>query len=112
MVNGESKIVKRQWVAKISVLYLLTSIFFFPSCKSHKPDISKIKVDLKVERFEKDLFSLDAANKDAAIQSMVRNYGDFFFFYFNDYRMWKMGNDSSVSWKDSVIAFSNDRVLQ
>jgi len=111
MVNGESKIAGGCRILKISFFFLLTSTLFFSSCKSHKPDISNIKVDLQVKRFEKDLFSLNSAKKETGIQNMISKYRDFFFFYFNDYRLWQMQNDSAVAWKDSVIAFAQDEVL-
>ncbi|HYV95096.1 MAG TPA: hypothetical protein VE978_25195 [Chitinophagales bacterium] len=99
-------------VSRFTIFYLLSSIFFFSSCKNHKPDISKVIVDLKVERFENDLFSLDAAKRDSGIHDLINRYGDFFFFYFNDYaHHWRMQNDSSHLWKDSVVAYIADPTL-
>jgi len=92
-----------------TIFYFLFSIFF--SCKSHRPDIANVKVDLIVQRFEKDLFSLDPSQNNSGIENLIARYGDFFFFYFNDYRLWQMKNDSGEAWKDSVIAFANDPVL-
>ncbi len=97
----------------ITIFHLLFSIFFFPSCKNHKPDISNIKVDLKVERFEQDLFSLDTLNRETSIQQLRNKYGDFFSFYFNDYsRQWRIQSDSSRAWQDSVFYYIKDRTLQ
>jgi hypothetical protein len=99
-------------VSPLTIFYLLSSIVLLSSCKNRKPDISKIKVDLKVERFEKDLFSLDTARRDSGIDDLTSTYGDFFFFYFNDYDShWRMQNDSSHVWKDSVIAYVSDPIL-
>lgn len=94
----------------LTIFYFLFSILI--SCKSPKPDISDIEVDLKIERFEKDLFLLDTANRDSVIEQLISKYGDFFFFYFNDYAShWRMQNDSDNSWKDSVAAYVSDQTL-
>jgi hypothetical protein len=43
---------------------------------------------------------------------LIGKYGDFFFFYFNDYAsQWRMRNGSDSSWKDSVVAYVSDQTL-
>ena len=98
-------------VSRFTIFYFLFSIFF--SCKSHKPDISNIKVDLEIDRFEKDLFLPDTANRDGNIEQLIHKYGDFFFFYFNDYAPHcHMRSESDNSWKDSVEAYIADQTLR
>jgi len=93
--------------ARVLIFFFLFSIFIF-GCKSKRLDISNIKIDLKVERFEKDLFSVDSTNRNAAIRNLTTKYGDFFYFYFNDFR-WQ--SDSDRSWDDSIIAYISDTTL-
>jgi hypothetical protein len=101
----------RHWPLKVSVFCFFASIILFSSCKSHKPDISNINIDLKVDRFEKELFSINKTNRDSAIQFLTGKYGDFFYFYFNDFR-WNTQSESDQSWKDSVVAYVSDSTLQ
>jgi len=96
---------------RIPTLFFLVSILFLSSCKSRKPDISNIKIDLKIERFEKDLISVNEANRDSAIHNLTHKYGDFFYFYFNDFR-WNMQSEADQSWKDSVVAYTADSTLR
>ena len=46
--------------------------------KRNTPDISGIKVDLKIQRFEQDLFALDTNNLDAGIALLVQKYPDLY----------------------------------
>ena len=66
---------------------------------------------MKVERFEKELFAIDSSNRDEAIHNLINKYGDFFYFYFNDFR-WNMQSESDDSWKDSVVLFVSDQTLR
>jgi len=46
---------------KLLIVLLLTALFF--SCKNDDtPDVSNIKVNLAVHRFEKDFFAIDTNN--------------------------------------------------
>lgn len=56
-------------------LLLATGLF---ACKDSKiPDVSNIKVNLTVQRFEKDFFNLDTLNIDGSMQMMAAKYGGF-----------------------------------
>jgi gliding motility-associated lipoprotein GldB len=112
VIRYSSLVIGHSSFTRISGFCLLFAIFFFCSCKNKRSDISSIKVDLKVERFEKELFSLNTENHDNAIDDLISKYDDFFFFYFNEYaRAWQMRNDSTQAWKDSVAAYVADPVL-
>ena len=54
-------------------------ILFFASlvsCKSKKgiPDVSDIKVDIKIERFDKDLFKIDSNNVNQGLNLLSQKY--------------------------------------
>ncbi len=53
------------------------SIFLFQSCKNAGPDVSYIKVDLKVQLFEDGLFNLDTAHLENGLDSLLRVYNGF-----------------------------------
>jgi hypothetical protein len=60
------------------VFILLLGVIFF-SCNDEKdiPDVSNIKIDLQVERFEQDFFSIDTNNIDVSLDSLNAKYPTF-----------------------------------
>lgn len=71
---------------------LLLCIFF--SCKNNDiPDVSGIKIDLKVQRFEKDLFSIDTNNILPEMQRLRNTYSVFI----NDFTSQILGFDATTS---------------
>jgi hypothetical protein len=60
------------------MLYLGFCLFIF-SCQSGDtpPDVSKIKVNLKTIRFEKELFSIDSSSAEKKIDSFITRSGEF-----------------------------------
>ncbi|MEP6684342.1 MAG: hypothetical protein ABJA35_13830 [Parafilimonas sp.] len=65
---------------------IFLSIFFcllIFSCKNKKPapDVSNIKIDVQLKRFDKDLFSIDTNNMEASLNKLQAEYGSFL----NDY---------------------------
>ncbi|MDQ3141851.1 MAG: hypothetical protein M3Q56_06345 [Bacteroidota bacterium] len=53
-------------------------IFFISAChltdKKNNPDVSHIKINLHIQRFEKDLFSLDTTNLSAGLSALHQKY--------------------------------------
>lgn len=60
---------------KKATIFLL-SAFFLISCKEKKntPDVSGIKVDFKLERFDKNFFSLDSNNAAPGLEQLHNKY--------------------------------------
>jgi len=62
--------------------YCIATIFFsfLLACNSanNKPDVSDIKVDVKLSRFEESLFKADTGNLTATLQTISRQYPDFY----------------------------------
>src|SRR6476620_8701599 len=53
------------------------------SCSnSDKPDVSNIKLDLKIERFDKDFFSIDTNHLDQSLNELNKKYPAFLPLYF------------------------------
>ena len=81
MVQSKSKIIYKE-----SIFYFaFIALFFFGSCRCDKnkifPDISNIIVDIKIERFEQDLYSIDTAAYESEIKKLQEKYPDFFELY-------------------------------
>ena len=92
---------------------LLIALFFFTGslfsgCDESpaKPDVSHIKVNLKMQRFEKDFFALDTTNLDKGFDQLRLEYHDFL----NDYTgkiLGLEGKDTS-QWDMAIKAFIRD----
>ena len=49
--------------------------------KRHIPDVSNIKVDVEVQRFDKDFFAMDTSHMETSLNELQKKYGSFL----NDY---------------------------
>lgn len=58
----------------------LLIVMLFSACKSKKgiPDVSNIKIDITVERFDQDFFSMDSNNIPAGLQKVQQLHPDFY----------------------------------
>lgn len=60
-------------------LLLSTLLFVITSCNNKKvPDVSHIKINLHIERFEQDFFKADTNNLSKYFDSLNAKYGSFF----------------------------------
>jgi hypothetical protein len=66
---------------RIAVLLFAASCIYSCSDEKHIPDVSNIKVQLDVKRFDKDFFTLDTNNVEAALTKLQQQYPTFL----NDY---------------------------
>jgi hypothetical protein len=64
---------------KISLLLLISVLFF--ACRNKKgiPDVSRIKVNIPIERFDQSFFSMDTNNIQAGLQKVQQLHPDFYF---------------------------------
>ena len=60
-------------------MIILLALIVFVSCNSNKqlPDVSGIKIDLTLQRFEKDFFALDTNHLGESLQQLQKKYPDF-----------------------------------
>lgn len=65
---------------------ILVSIVVFISCKDKKnsPDVSDIKVDLSVKRFDQDFFSIDTNNMEKGLATLQTKYPGFLPIFLNN----------------------------
>lgn len=66
---------------KIFALVFFCWILFSCSHKKPAPDVSNIKIDVQLKRFDKDLFSIDTNNVETSLNKLQQEYGSFL----NDY---------------------------
>jgi hypothetical protein len=59
-------------------LFFLLALVFFSCQKSKKPDVSQIKLDIHIERFDKDLAKLEKQGTLKADQLLKKKYGPFY----------------------------------
>lgn len=80
----------------VLTLFILISLI---SCSDGKkrPDVSNIKVDLEIQRFEQDLFQLDTSDMAAGIRKLHQKYPTFL----NDF----MGNILGVPLEDPQASY-------
>jgi len=64
-----------------SFIAILISILIISSCRFDKgkniPDVSNIDIDLKINRFEQDFFSIDTNNVSAGMTALEQKYPEF-----------------------------------
>jgi len=89
-------------------LFLLV-ILFGPGCKKnsfHVP-VSNISLDLKIHRFEKDLFNMQLANPESAVDSLQEKYGRFLSFFGYVIHIGETGDPRFAGF---LVQFVTDRV--
>jgi len=76
------------------------------SCK-HKniPNVSKVKVDVQLERFEKDFFAIDTTNIDASLQQLHQKYPGFLQDFIFNILALPPQPDSSMAVQQGVLSF-------
>ena len=64
-------------------IFVLASLILFASCNNStgKPDVSDIKMNIRIERFDKDFFSVDTNNIAASLNKLSKKYPDFLKLY-------------------------------
>jgi hypothetical protein len=64
---------------KITAPFFLIFFSLFIGCKNGKgPDVSNIKVDIPIERFDKNFFALDTNNIAAGLKELMQSHPDFY----------------------------------
>lgn len=94
---------------KNSLLILLILLAtFLSSCKEKRktPDIGNIRVDLKVLRFEHDLFDTDFEKIADSISFFKKKYGEFFEIF--NYKIIKIGSYQNPAYPELLKSFVTD----
>jgi hypothetical protein len=77
---------------------VLLTVILFSACKSKKgiPDVSGIKVDISVERFDQGFFSIDSNNIREGLQKLQHEYPDFYWDFMREI-LGVNGSDTSMN---------------
>ena len=93
---------------------LITSVILliFLSCGNNPLDIdvSDVKIDLKINRFDQDLFKLKQPFNDQNLKKISNSYGDFFNSFTNN--IINIGNIQSEEAQYHLNAFINDTYIK
>jgi len=76
---------------KITASFFLLLIFFVGCTNDKGPDVSNIKVDIPIERFDKSFFALDTNNLTPGLKELLRTHPDFY----NDFMQQILGVSGS-----------------
>src|SRR5215204_1322517 len=63
---------------KITTPFFLIFILFLGCTNNEGPDVSKIKANVPIERFDKSFFSLDTNNIAAGLKELMQSHPDFY----------------------------------
>lgn len=90
-----------------TVMFFYIVLFIF-SCGTgrEEPDLDGMKVNLRVDRFEQDLFRIDPENPSPGIQALKKKYGSFFYLF--AFRITTLGSQDSLQMQDNISHFVAD----
>lgn len=96
-------------IVGLATLILLFSVF---ACKRNplKVDISNIKKNVEVVRFDKALFSADTTNMQSSLAELSNQYPDFFNLY--TYKVIRVGGIGDEGFPELMKAFLTDTMIQ
>ncbi len=88
------------------IILLISLVIFFASCKNNNNfdvDVSKIKVDIKVKHFEKDLFKFNIDSADFYVNLYRQKYGEFFKLF--NYQITEIGSSEDKNYPENLDMF-------
>ena len=74
------------------MVILIAICLFACNHKPAAPDVSAVKVDITLQRFDKDFFEMDTTNLNASLQQLQQKYP----LFFNDYMLNILGIDEAM----------------
>lgn len=99
---------KKHLSSPIAVLLVIYTIVLISACDQNlqKPDISTVSTELKVQRFESDLFGMDIDHPAESIAKLRSEYGDFFDLYM--FKITSLGTPDSILMQERIVSFVTD----
>ena len=98
---------------KVITFWFTIFCLFLAGCQGgwkSGPNIRKVKLDIKVEHFEKDLFSLDSSNLSGGLRSLKQKYGQFYDAFIYNIAAFSMEDEDVL--QGQVLSFiQNNRSL-
>lgn len=93
---------------RLSAFCFLFSILFIGCRDAGAPDVSNIKVELPVYRFENDFFAMDTTNITAGISMLQQRYGNFVMDFFVNIMGLPPVTDTSGQAEKAIRQFIHD----
>lgn len=98
-------------------LPLALCLFLFSYCKNdtdkpNTPDVSSIASDIKIHRFDQDIYALDTLNTEGGIIALEQKYPEFSNLYFERVLGIKESNDSLGKYRSQVRAFLTNAAMR
>lgn len=90
---------------KSAGFYLLILLIFSNCKRKNIPDVSAVKVDLKLERFDKDFFSIDTNRIDRSLQQLQQKYPGFLQDFIFNILALPPQPDSAKAVKEQLVSF-------
>jgi len=85
---------------------VLLLAFFSCSDKNDAPDVSDIKMDVTIQRFDKDFFALDTNNLHASLQTIEKKYPAFLSLYFKFFAPVRdIALQQGTSFEDALVEY-------
>ncbi len=94
-------------INKLLVILILFLLIGGCTCNRNYVDVSGIKVNLKVQRLDQDLFQFNSQNFNSQLSFVENKYGDFFPFYCGREVLLLGYPDTLERFKDSLLSFIN-----
>jgi hypothetical protein len=100
---------------QITVIFFIafsSFLFIISSCKCHRDNPKtlanhqKAEVKIKIDRFEKDIFSLNIDSIASGVPSLKTKYGEFFELF--NYKIVKLGSGDDANYPDLLKKFITD----
>jgi hypothetical protein len=99
---------KKHVSSHIAALLVIYTMVLISACDHNVPkvDISTVSTELKVQRFESDLFGMDIERPAESIAKLKAEYGDFFDLYM--FRITSLGTPDSIMMQERIVSFVSD----
>ena len=108
---------KRFFPSFYTFLALSLLVFIFSNCKNDNdkpnvPDVSGITSDIKIHRFDQDIYAIDTLNTEGGIKALEQKYPEFSNLYFERVIGIKDAKDSVGKYRTQVRAFLTNAAMR
>jgi hypothetical protein len=99
-------------VNRLILLFQGITILLLTACLSDKPYTGNIDVEIRVDRFEQDLFQVDTANYTNYVHELEKKYGDFLPLYLREIIGLIGFNDTTIAQDTLMLFIKHPEVLE
>lgn len=92
-----------------TLLIILTAVFISPGCKESENSNGRNSENIKVVRFEQELFNIDIYSPEKGIENLKSNNREFIPLFSN--KIIEIGDTSDPWFEDALISFVTDQAI-